>query len=105
MAFPVHHFSPFFFLFCALLISFGGYSKQLLKLLKTRIDTIRKKRNAVHKYLRSDVAELLKSGLDVNAYGRVIFFISLALFWEFLLKILFYIFGYWFCKYSSINFQ
>ncbi|KAJ4718146.1 IST1-like protein [Melia azedarach] len=45
-------------------------SKQLLKLLKTRIDTIRKKRNAVHKYLRSDVAELLKSGLDVNAYGR-----------------------------------
>ncbi|KAL6559878.1 hypothetical protein OROGR_004995 [Orobanche gracilis] len=38
---------------------------------RTRIDFIRKKRNATQKYLRNDVADLLKNGLDTNAYGRV----------------------------------
>jgi len=35
---------------------------------------IRKKRDAMLKYLKNDMADLLKSGADVNAYGRVIFF-------------------------------
>ncbi|KAH9666077.1 Regulator of Vps4 activity in the MVB pathway protein [Citrus sinensis] len=44
--------------------------KHLLKLSKTRVETIIKKRNAVQKYLKNDIAELLRNGLDVNAYGR-----------------------------------
>ncbi|KAK9229117.1 hypothetical protein WN944_022074 [Citrus x changshan-huyou] len=44
--------------------------KHLLKLSKTRVETIVKKRNAVQKYLKNDIAELLRNGLDVNAYGR-----------------------------------
>ncbi|KAK4395261.1 hypothetical protein Sango_1680400 [Sesamum angolense] len=31
---------------------------------------IKKKRNAVQKYLRNDIAHLLRNGLDYNAYGR-----------------------------------
>ncbi|MCD7457167.1 hypothetical protein HAX54_034373 [Datura stramonium] len=31
---------------------------------------IRKKRNAVQKYLKNDIADLINSGLDVNAYDR-----------------------------------
>ena len=39
---------------------------------KVRLETIKKKRNAVEKYLKNDIAELLRNGLDYNAYGRVI---------------------------------
>ncbi|KAL6497037.1 hypothetical protein OROGR_028966 [Orobanche gracilis] len=45
--------------------------KSDIKQVRTRIDFIRKKRNATQKYLRNDVADLLKNGLDTNAYGRV----------------------------------
>ena len=41
-----------------------------LKMVRTRIEIITKKRNATQKYLRNDVADLLKNGLDHNAYGR-----------------------------------
>lgn len=38
---------------------------------KTRLDSIRKKKTTVLKYLKNDIAELLKSRLDYNAYNRV----------------------------------
>lgn len=37
---------------------------------KMRLGAIMKKRKAVEKYLKNDVADLLKNGLDYNAYGR-----------------------------------
>ncbi|XWS19009.1 hypothetical protein CRYUN_Cryun32bG0093800 [Craigia yunnanensis] len=41
-----------------------------LRMNKVRLETIKKKRNAVEKYLKNDIAELLRNGLDYNAYGR-----------------------------------
>ncbi|KAL6140913.1 hypothetical protein ACLB2K_059205 [Fragaria x ananassa] len=41
-----------------------------IKTLKMRLEGIKKKRNSVLKYLKNDVADLLKNGLDINAYGR-----------------------------------
>ncbi|CAL0332381.1 unnamed protein product [Lupinus luteus] len=35
-----------------------------------RLEVIQKKRNAVQKFLKKDIAELLRSGLEYNAYGR-----------------------------------
>ncbi|KAE8700646.1 hypothetical protein F3Y22_tig00110556pilonHSYRG00495 [Hibiscus syriacus] len=35
-----------------------------------RLETIKKKRNAVEKFLKNDVADLLMNGLDYNAYSR-----------------------------------
>ncbi|KDP33662.1 hypothetical protein JCGZ_07233 [Jatropha curcas] len=37
---------------------------------KSRIDVIRRKRNATLKFLKKDMADLLANGLDINAYGR-----------------------------------
>ncbi|KAL2500348.1 Uncharacterized protein Fot_34196 [Forsythia ovata] len=45
--------------------------KEEFRMTKTRIEIIRKKRNAMQKYLRNDIACLLQNGLDINAYGRV----------------------------------
>ncbi|KAK4843167.1 hypothetical protein QYF36_004843 [Acer negundo] len=45
-------------------------SKSLLKILKTRLDTIKKKKNAVLKFMKDDIADLLRNNLDMNAYGR-----------------------------------
>ncbi|KAK9022593.1 hypothetical protein V6N11_002842 [Hibiscus sabdariffa] len=39
-------------------------------MIKLRLETIKKKRNAVEKYLKNDVADLLMNGLDDNAYKR-----------------------------------
>ncbi|KAK3028346.1 hypothetical protein RJ639_037808, partial [Escallonia herrerae] len=44
--------------------------KSALKMTKTRIEMVRRKRNAMQKYLKNDIADLLKNGLDVNAYSR-----------------------------------
>ncbi|GAU11008.1 hypothetical protein TSUD_113010, partial [Trifolium subterraneum] len=44
--------------------------KTCLKLIKTRLETIRKKKNAVQKFLKNDIVDLLKNSLDYNAYGR-----------------------------------
>nr|KYP39739.1 IST1-like protein [Cajanus cajan] len=44
--------------------------KSRLKLIKTRVETIQKKRNAVQKFLKKDIADLLRNDLDYNAYGR-----------------------------------
>ncbi|KAL0415247.1 UNVERIFIED_CONTAM: hypothetical protein Slati_3356600 [Sesamum latifolium] len=49
---------------------FVSKCKSDIKLTKTRIEMIKKKRNAVQKYLRNDIADLLRNGLDYNAYGR-----------------------------------
>ncbi|XP_016444578.1 uncharacterized protein LOC107769833 [Nicotiana tabacum] len=49
---------------------FYARCKANIKLTKTRIDMVKRKRNAMLKYLKSDVADLLKTGLDVNAYSR-----------------------------------
>ncbi|CAJ1951177.1 unnamed protein product [Sphenostylis stenocarpa] len=48
------------------------YSKCLsyVKLVKTRLEIIQKKKKAVQKFLRSDIAELLRSGLEYDAYMR-----------------------------------
>ncbi|KAL2457444.1 Uncharacterized protein Fot_56258 [Forsythia ovata] len=48
-------------------LSIVKYHKSAIKMTKTRIEIIRKKRNAMHKYLRNDIADLLKNGLDINA--------------------------------------
>lgn len=58
-------FSPAFFVL----------SKSLIKLTKSRIDVIRRKRRATEKFLKKDIADLLLNGLDINAYGRVIDFL------------------------------
>ncbi|KAI3786064.1 hypothetical protein L1987_45191 [Smallanthus sonchifolius] len=45
--------------------------KSEIKLTMKRIEIIRRKRNAMLKFLRNDVADLLKTGLDSNAFDRV----------------------------------
>ncbi|CAI8619794.1 unnamed protein product [Vicia faba] len=50
--------------------TFAAKCKPLLKLTKNRIEVIRRKRRATEKFLKKDVADLLHSGLDINAYGR-----------------------------------
>ncbi|XP_027919579.1 uncharacterized protein LOC114178080 [Vigna unguiculata] len=49
---------------------FTAKCKSLIKLTKTRIDVIRRKRRATEKFLKKDIADLLLNGLDINAYGR-----------------------------------
>ncbi|XP_015933426.1 uncharacterized protein LOC107459711 isoform X1 [Arachis duranensis] len=44
--------------------------KAYARLTRTRLETIRKKRNAVEKFLKKDIVDLLSSNLDYNAYGR-----------------------------------
>ncbi|GLT98585.1 hypothetical protein SLE2022_160840 [Rubroshorea leprosula] len=50
---------------------FASKSKSLIKLTKSRINLIRRKRNATQKFLKKDIADLLANGLDTNAYGRI----------------------------------
>ncbi|CAK8532685.1 unnamed protein product [Lathyrus sativus] len=50
--------------------TFAAECKLLLKLTKNRIEVIRRKRRATEKFLKKDVADLLHSGLDINAYAR-----------------------------------
>ncbi|KAJ8535963.1 hypothetical protein K7X08_034364 [Anisodus acutangulus] len=49
---------------------FFAKSKSTIRHTKTRIEMVKRKRNAMLKYLKNDVADLLKTGLDVNAYSR-----------------------------------
>lgn len=48
-------------------------SKSLLNRVKTRLEVIKKRRSAMQKFLKKDIAELLKSNLERNAYGRVFY--------------------------------
>ncbi|XP_057732545.1 uncharacterized protein LOC130947842 [Arachis stenosperma] len=49
------------------------YSKCLtyVKFLRTRLESVQKKRNAVHKIMKSDIAELLRNGHYYDAYKRI----------------------------------
>ncbi|KAF6176314.1 hypothetical protein GIB67_011103 [Kingdonia uniflora] len=49
---------------------FSSKCKASIKLTKTRIDVIRRKRNSMQKFLKKDIADLLSNGLEINAYGR-----------------------------------
>ncbi|XP_050217059.1 uncharacterized protein LOC126667947 isoform X1 [Mercurialis annua] len=49
---------------------FTSKCKSLIKTTKSRIDVLRRKRNATLKFLKKDIADLLANGLDINAYGR-----------------------------------
>ncbi|XP_047957943.1 uncharacterized protein LOC125203598 [Salvia hispanica] len=49
---------------------FFSKCKSDVKLTRTRIDIITKKRNATQKYLRNDVADLLRNGMDSHAFDR-----------------------------------
>ncbi|GKV06586.1 hypothetical protein SLEP1_g18460 [Rubroshorea leprosula] len=61
---------------------YAGKCKSLIKLTKSRIDVIRRKRNATQKFLKKDIADLLYNGLDINAYGRAEgFLVELNLSW------------------------
>ncbi|KAG6425365.1 hypothetical protein SASPL_115795 [Salvia splendens] len=58
-------------MFDALLKSkFFSKCKSDIKLTRARIEIITKKRNATQKYLRNDVADLLRNGLDTIAFNR-----------------------------------
>ncbi|XVE70351.1 hypothetical protein DITRI_Ditri10aG0065700 [Diplodiscus trichospermus] len=50
---------------------FASKCKSLIKVIKSRIDVIRRKRSATLKFLKKDIADLLANGLEINAYGRV----------------------------------
>ncbi|XP_022755054.1 uncharacterized protein LOC111303217 [Durio zibethinus] len=50
---------------------FASKCKSLIKVIKNRIDLIRRKKSATLKFLKKDIADLLANGLDINAYGRV----------------------------------
>ncbi|XP_065865291.1 uncharacterized protein [Euphorbia lathyris] len=44
--------------------------KSLLRMIKTRLEVLKKKKCSVVKFLKNDIADLLRNGLDTNAYGR-----------------------------------
>ncbi|KAL2575908.1 hypothetical protein AAZV13_16G043900 [Glycine max] len=49
---------------------FHSKCKSRLKLLKMRLETIHKKKSAMQKFLKKDIAGLLSNALDYNAHGR-----------------------------------
>ncbi|XP_021900039.1 uncharacterized protein LOC110816235 [Carica papaya] len=49
---------------------FHGKCKSLVRLTKTRVEMVKKKKSSVCKYLKNDIADLIKNNLDYNAYGR-----------------------------------
>ncbi|CAH8337049.1 unnamed protein product [Eruca vesicaria subsp. sativa] len=44
--------------------------KSLVKITRTRVETVKRKKNSVCKYLNKDIVDLLNNSLDYNAYGR-----------------------------------
>ncbi|KAJ4816443.1 Regulator of Vps4 activity in the MVB pathway protein [Rhynchospora pubera] len=50
---------------------FSNKCKHSIKCIRTRLDPIRKKKQAVVRYLRRDVAELISHGHDLNAFERM----------------------------------
>ncbi|KAM7480443.1 hypothetical protein LguiA_028656 [Lonicera macranthoides] len=49
---------------------FYSKCKSVIKVAKTRIETIQRRRNAMQKFFKTDIVDLLKNGLDYHAYGR-----------------------------------
>lgn len=69
----MYHFSPLFDRESVCLnVSSSFSSKAAIKLTKVRLEMINRKRDAMLKFLKKDIADLLKKDLDSNAYGRVI---------------------------------
>lgn len=61
----------------------------MIKQTRTRIEVVRRKRNATQKFLRKDIADLLANGLEKNALGRVsLYFIFSARKFEFELDLI-----------------
>ncbi|KAK9049550.1 hypothetical protein SSX86_013571 [Deinandra increscens subsp. villosa] len=50
---------------------FYARCKSEIKMTMKRIEIVRRKRNAMQKFLKNDVVDLFKTGLDSNAYDRV----------------------------------
>lgn len=61
----------FFFNFVLYFTSEKKKSLSYVKFMKTRLEIIQKKKKAEQKFMKSDIAELLRSGLDYDAYIRV----------------------------------
>ncbi|GAB2292235.1 hypothetical protein Dimus_026484 [Dionaea muscipula] len=51
--------------------AFYSKCKSLIKMTKTRIEAISRKRKATEKFLRKDIADLLACGLESKAYDRI----------------------------------
>ncbi|KAK8965153.1 hypothetical protein KSP40_PGU005288 [Platanthera guangdongensis] len=49
---------------------FSNKCKQSVKCIRCRLETIRKKKQTMVRYLKKDVADLISGGHDVNAFGR-----------------------------------
>ncbi|KAG5559354.1 hypothetical protein RHGRI_009033 [Rhododendron griersonianum] len=49
---------------------FSSKCKSLIKLTRTRIDVLWRRKDATQRYLKSNLAQLLANGLDTDAYGR-----------------------------------
>lgn len=49
---------------------FQKQCKSALNRILVRIEAIKRKRNAMQKYLKNDIADLLKNGFDLDAYSR-----------------------------------
>ncbi|KAK6912085.1 Vacuolar protein sorting-associated protein Ist1 [Dillenia turbinata] len=50
---------------------FSSKCKSVTKVTKTRLEAIKRKRQAMEKHLKEDIAKLLQKDHDYNAYGRV----------------------------------
>ncbi|XP_072979559.1 uncharacterized protein [Typha angustifolia] len=50
---------------------FANKCKHAIKCVKSRLDPIRKKKQAMLRFLKKDVADLLANGHDNNAFGRI----------------------------------
>ncbi|KAL2539249.1 Regulator of Vps4 activity in the MVB pathway protein [Abeliophyllum distichum] len=55
---------------CLFKTKFYSKCKSAIMATKTRVEMIRKKRNATQKYMWNDIAHLLAKGFDINAYQR-----------------------------------
>ncbi|PSS15602.1 IST1-like protein [Actinidia chinensis var. chinensis] len=49
---------------------FSSKCKSLIKPTRTRIDVLRKRKEATQRFLKGNLAQLLSNGLDIDAYGR-----------------------------------
>ncbi|KAL7239869.1 hypothetical protein ACSBR2_005687 [Camellia fascicularis] len=49
---------------------FSSKCKSLIKPMRTRIDVLRRRKEATQRFLKGNLAQLLAQGLDIDAYGR-----------------------------------
>ncbi|XP_020589017.1 uncharacterized protein LOC110030583 [Phalaenopsis equestris] len=58
-------------IFCLLGRKFSSKCKHSVKCIRCRMETIRKKKQAIVRYLKKDVADLISGGHDTIAFGRM----------------------------------